>query len=128
VETISIETGKSYKTRSGEKAVVFGQHPTAHTMTLCGFIAHGLRDFAVTWNTNGSVAGEGGKPNGNDLIAEWVEPKRIKGWLSIAAGYADAPICETREEAIRRFSGEPAACIFIDVLEGQGLDGSANNG
>ena len=69
-----------------------------------------------------------------DLVAEWVEPKRIKGWVNIylsklPGGYECGSFYRTKEEANHWKSykgGERVACLPVDVLEGQGLDGSAS--
>ena len=62
-----------------------------------------------------------------DLIAEWVEPKRIKGWLNVHAGnaavFAIGPY-STRDEATtdaETLRVPRVACIEIDCLEGEGL-------
>ncbi len=131
---LQLEAGKFYRTRDGKKAYVcgsLGANPFTGQKKSCpvqGYIeGHGQ----TSWTEQGGyVVGE---DNGYDLIAKWVEPKRIKGWIAIGGsdfGTVQTSHClETKTEACGVFEDDyrrkPLACIEIDVLEGQGLEGEA---
>lgn len=72
---------------------------------------------------------------GFDLVAEWVEPKRIKGWINIYPSdeeEQDNPVPvrsgvhDTRDNADKlALRSRRIACIEIDVLQGHGLGEAA---
>lgn len=130
METLKIEAGKYYRTSRGERALVL--HRTegeADTLPIIGIIG----DRVVRWHTDGgndhvaySTYLRGS--HDDDLVAEWVEPKRIKGFLSIYPHNEQVYFHRTREEALRSgMNGYgkfvPVALVEIDVLEGNGLEG-----
>lgn len=125
---LTLEAGKYYRTRDGRKAVVIGCSPFASTNSnyrVAGFI----EDFSIgaAWKTDGKW-GDG--LDNRDLVAEWVEPKRIKGWVNIRlvdGRFNFGMLHATHGEALKLIDArEPVlACIEIDVLEGEGLNGEA---
>lgn len=123
-EAPKIEAGKFYRTHDGKKAFVGAQRPEQFNglSEQCGFsgFVDGL-DYVIAWKADGSAVES---YSNLSLVAEWVEPKRIKGWLNIDA---DGLVWleKNREEADKDACDDRIACIEIDVLEGQGLDGSA---
>lgn len=145
MENIKLEAGKYYRTRDGRKAFVSGKNPFSDTQCcICGFIeGYG----STSWTIDGNYYSDKSDV-AYDLIAEWKEPKRIKGWVNIYSevvctnrrrrfashdsAFPGSDIFLTRQEANRAAShaaeieGDTRiACIEIDVLEGEGLDGSA---
>jgi len=133
VEGIKIEAGKYYRTREGKQAFVaaLAQSPfDKDPVPYIGYVkGHKLQE-QFWWSEAGRA-----QPDGNedpfDLVAEWQEPKRIRGWLNVFAcastGFYTTGVWETKEAADSRPGIERRlACIEIDVLEGQGLDGSAS--
>jgi len=137
LENIKLEAGKFYQTRDGRKAFVAAlvENPFGETESI--YVARGyINDKNVERGWTASGIWYVGEDNKNDLIAEWTEPKRIKGWLNISSQATASPgyhsfqcthIFKTRELADQFANnvGPRIACIEIDVLEGQGLDGSA---
>ncbi|WP_322884149.1 hypothetical protein U8C35_06360 [Sinorhizobium medicae] len=130
--TLTLETGKYYRTRDGKKAYVYGVNPFATVggeHEVVGVIdGYGQE----TWHRDGHWFSQGDKPC--DLVAEWVEPKRIKGWVNVYPGViGDMPskvivnncLHETRGDADAHAMSIRIACIEIDVLEGHGLQGEA---
>ena len=112
---MKLEAGKFYKTRGGHKAFVTAIIPDASDE---GWPAVGwlLGDHTPrSWTLTGRNSGH------DDLIAEWVEPKRIKGWVNICSSGQPGLIHETKREADRVADGGRLACIEIDCLEGDGL-------
>jgi hypothetical protein len=123
-----------YKARNGEKIEVVGRAANGRWVGL------DARGSPTAYSDDGIYRPEWGNNKcQNDLVAEWVEPKRIKGWLAIGVkGEREAglsAICGniglTQEDATNSFNRifakySPVACIEIDVAEGQGLDGSAS--
>ena len=65
----------------------------------------------------------------SDIVAEWVEPKRIKGWLNIyyqdSAGDFQAGYVFAKRAMADKQCGDATriACIEIDVPEGHGMEG-----
>lgn len=126
---LQLEAGKFYRTRDGGKAYVCGRHPfdkTPNHMPFFGFVEKEGQYTVFWWHLDGT-AGES-VPH-STLVAEWVEPKRIKGWVA-TDGMFCSQISKTKLEAVKEFrraylGGDIIACIEIDVLEGQGLDGEA---
>jgi hypothetical protein len=62
----------------------------------------------------------------DDIVAEWQEPKRIKGWVNLVKMSGDNDYCtngvwHTKKEAQKKGIGPASACIEIDCLEGEGL-------
>ncbi|TPL94771.1 hypothetical protein [Mesorhizobium sp. B2-3-10] len=120
---IKFQAGKLYRTRSGRKAFVaavdhFGEmkgRQVAGFVENCG---------AITWTLDGRHVG--GKESFGDLVAEWAEPRRVSGFLNVDANGIVRRF-DTRAEAdhpLARNSNR-IACIQLDVLEGQGLEGEA---
>jgi hypothetical protein len=141
---LQLEAGKYYRTVCGKKAYVAATNPFGASgdgvsdYVVAGFIeGYG----AVTWTRDGRQATFTDSPA--DLVAEWVEPKRIKGWVNVFAGVNPyipgstvgevevhlGSVKSTKEDceaAVRHRSDKHRiACIEIDVLEGQGLEGEA---
>ncbi|MBZ9674537.1 hypothetical protein [Mesorhizobium sp. ES1-1] len=129
---LQLEAGKYYRTRDGRKAVVVGLSPfegTGETFVAAGYIE--TEPTVMTWSMDGFFS-----PTRNnhhrDLVAEWVEPKRIKGFValwdighggSLIAGCSHVYLTLDAAKA-EGFCGV-IAYVEIDVLEGQGLDGEA---
>ncbi|MEZ5781176.1 MAG: hypothetical protein R3D70_05955 [Rhizobiaceae bacterium] len=135
VETLMLEAGKFYRTRDGRRAFV------SHVLGVSPFPNKIRDDFPVTgyidgtgyapvWRLDGSF---GNRSHDNDLVAEWVEPKRIKGWVNIFAdkgvdyptGYRVGCATHATKADAQRFAEGMVATVEIDVLEGQGLEGEA---
>jgi hypothetical protein len=63
-----------------------------------------------------------------DIIAEWVESKRINGWINLYPSdtemgvIANNVINPSKELADKFAMPDRVACIEIDVLEGEGLE------
>lgn len=133
-QALTLEAGKYYRTRGGKKVFIVGQNPFDTLeddveFPFGGFVQGNSGD-TLEWFREDGVHGVrvGGAL---DLVAEWVEPKRIKGWVNF---YIDTyqlkenhvRVFETREAAddtIGVLEGKRIACIEIDVLEGHGLNG-----
>lgn len=123
-QTLTLEAGKYYRTKDGRKAYVVGKHPfdkNPEVLPFCGFVDGERTSEAYWWDKKGTPGR--GVPQ-TQLVAEWVEPKRIKGWVnawmeggSLRFG---ATLHATRAQALEHTEGQ-FACIEIDVLEGHGL-------
>lgn len=119
-QTLTIEAGKFYRTREGQKAFVAGIVPGMKTdWPIMGWIIAGARNVQVIWHLDGS---DGGK---NDLVAEWVEPKRIKGKMFICQSASGTFGSYISDEPRDPLGAKIIACIEIDVLEGAGLGEAA---
>ncbi|MGO7756840.1 hypothetical protein ACC761_06405 [Rhizobium ruizarguesonis] len=128
-QTLTLEAGKFYRTESGKKAYVaaasfFGEIGNGiNPYTVCGFI-EGCGAVSWTWEGKQVV----GCDSLGDLVAEWTESKRIKGWVNIRlveGGVNFGVVHDTQAAALsKKDVREPVfACIEIDVLEGAGLEG-----
>lgn len=116
---LQLEAGKAFRVQDGRKAMIAGRNNS-------GFWCGVLQDWSEVklWHDDGrSVSGH----RNTDIVAEWFELKRIKGF--IAFRFVDAAIValtshvhETAAEARRIYGDETTAIIEIDVLEGQGLE------
>lgn len=123
-----------YKRRNGTKFEIVGRDNDGYWIGK----APESKEFC-RYSENGILRPEvASHETPNDAVAEWVEPKRIKGWLAIAANinerdpirdgnyYAGSlTVGKTRQNAIDMSTGKLVACIEIDVLEGHGLNGEA---
>jgi len=136
-QTLTLEAGKYYKTRDGRKAFVGALNQPSPFGNLkdmypaAGYIEG--EDSARSWMLNGELYNNA-KAFEADLVAEWVEPKRIKGWVNIYAAKMNPDdgdiqdvrvgqvVHNTRELAAKYQLGKLIACIEIDVLEGHGLN------
>jgi len=137
VKALTLEPGKYYRTRDGRRAFLTttinnnpfrsdgdGRYPVS------GFIEGDGRN---DWSASGEFYENGMNNHNGDLIAEWVEPKRIKGWLNInrplGAECGDVAstgnVWASKEHADVCASERRIACIEIDVLEGEGLNRDA---
>lgn len=124
---LKLEAGKYYRTSNGRKAYVAAINmmlPDCEELRTVGYIPYedGNGVIPTIWWSNGQAS------NSPSLIAEWVEPKRIKGKMFIFEtniGVHGSYICaDPDKKPGLPIGAKPLACIEIDVLEGQGLDGS----
>ncbi|NEH28159.1 hypothetical protein [Rhizobium ruizarguesonis] len=124
------------------KAEIVGTTNLNKYYKFIGVIA-GKND-AFGWKSNG----ENDPLNkvGDDLVAEWVELKRIKGWVNVYSGndenYGNPHNIDSSQHcghvypkrahadiaAVSLTGRNRIACIEIDVLEGAGLEGRSRNG
>lgn len=121
---MKLEAGKFYKMRNGNKAFVVGLSEQAHSFKFIGTSVRGDFTDVHAWKEDGGFGN--GEKDDRDLIAEWVEPKRIKGWVNIyntpggnyecGSYFSDKSEADTWTEYAER-----VACIEIDCLEGEGL-------
>ncbi|MET4294738.1 hypothetical protein ABIB06_006571 [Bradyrhizobium sp. LB8.2] len=141
MEKLKLEAGKYYRTRDGRKAFVgcvgnpFQQNQCEWDGAIGWVETNGGCQYRESWREDGRAAAA--TNHDLDLVAEWKEPKRIKGWVNVFLltdkygpnlGESITRPYATREEAdkdVDRWETPRFACIEIDVLEGQGLDGSA---
>lgn len=126
-QALTLEEGKYYRTRGGKKAFVAGTNPfnDEGMCAVVGFIDGKLG--YVSWDRKGAWLSAPG--DSFDLVAEWVEPKRIKGFLAIGQRVT-GDIKGTHAEAVQEFAkyGDVSnirAVIEVDVLEGHGLGEAA---
>ncbi|WP_354111737.1 hypothetical protein [Bradyrhizobium sp. S3.12.5] len=63
--------------------------------------------------------------NPHEIVAEWVDPKRIQGWMVIDrdedGDYKGRYVHKTQAMAQTIADRDSVACIEIDCLEGEGL-------
>ncbi|CUW85644.1 hypothetical protein N5C66_03725 [Rhizobium pusense] len=126
-QALTLEAGKFYRTRDGRKAFVSGINPFpdgSHIRAIGVVVDEGVQG----WDLNGAFTLE--LEHRLDLVAEWVEPKRIKGWVAIWAKGGDhslvaccSHIYKTLEAAKADNFSNVACYAEIDVLEGHGLNG-----
>lgn len=141
-QTLTLEAGKYYRTRDGRKVFVVGFGDPFLNRPFYEVLGRiqGV-DSPRSWNAMGFHIN--GCESGADLVAEWVEPKRIKGFVNLYKGtnpyisgstYGEVEahfgsVKFTREECDRVAADHPyklrIACIEIDVLEGHGLGEAA---
>lgn len=135
MENIKLEAGKFYRAEGGAKIYIASALPNpfidGDTYPFIGYVNGEYVDKTFFWNASGVCYTE----RKFNIVAEWVEPKRIKGWVNIVAKNPENPssshvgrltcVWPTREMADAYCAYDRLACIEIDVLEGQGLDGSA---
>jgi hypothetical protein len=117
---MKLEAGKFYKTRDGRKAFAAAENPFHdNKFRYVGWVEYDPCNLGWNW--------EGKHPNKSryDLIAEWVEPKRIDGYIAIGTRLTgDLAISrEVAVEGLKRYSidNKVLACIEVDCLEGDGL-------
>ncbi|RWE44218.1 hypothetical protein [Mesorhizobium sp.] len=131
---LQLEAGKYYLTRDGRKGFVAGSSPFGSTVDCHQVVGYIDCDtHALGWGKDGFYWANKDE-DARDLVAEWVEPKRIKGWVNI---YPDVNgnmpskvivnncLHGTKDDADDHAMTGRIACIEIDVLEGQGLEGEA---
>jgi hypothetical protein len=145
-QTLKLEAGKYYRTRDGRKAFVTAvamENPFGAMNELYPVIGYVEGRYAsASWTAEGFLLME--CERGDDLVAEWVEPKRIQGWMNVYAGHI--PGLVNRENLktdsfggqiygsrchadIAAYTGGldadlvRIACIEIEVVEGEGLEG-----
>jgi hypothetical protein len=127
-----------YKDRAGGKAEVVGKGAQGYWV---GTDADG--DLA-RWDDEGNWGRFSAPRGGYDIVAEWKEPKKIKGYVNLYSGYnenlpghkgkADLPwqfggLKSSREQADYAASAwqgtyQRVACLEIDIEESHGLGGS----
>lgn len=125
---MKLEAGKCYRTRHGHKAFIrhiLKTNPLSNTDL--DFPVSGVmnKDNAMTWTDCGRY-NDDGIESIYDLVAEWQEPKRLKGWLNIYCWNEDGrleagAVYPDRVTADSESASNRKACIEIDVPEGQGL-------
>lgn len=120
---LQLEAGKFYRTRDDRKAFVAGFSPFdgADTYRVAVGFIEGYA-FEECWAASGQW---GMNRNDKDLVAEWVEPKRIKGKMYIGENSIGVFGSYISDGAKPPSFCKVVACIEIDVLEGQGLEGEA---
>ncbi|MVO95102.1 hypothetical protein [Rhizobium leguminosarum] len=133
-QSLTLAAGKYYRTRDGRKAFVSAvsvadpESGLVRRYPAIGYIA-GREE---TWQACGRNMTD--RIYKYDLVAEWIEPKRIKGWVALGRDLGDFVRCThihpSKEAAIKNLRGhayndDAFACIEIDVLEGAGLEGEA---
>lgn len=131
-QTLTLEAGKYYRTRDGRKAYIVGQNPFDKDdadigFPFGGFVRGGNGDCLEWWRGDGRFEV---REDAMDLVAEWVEPKRIKGFIALKyTGNSFVAVTShvhgTLEEAMKMFKGDTSAIVEIDILEGVGLNGEA---
>lgn len=124
---LKIEAGKFYRTRGGKKAfVAYVGNPFSEgneQEEAIGWVekANGYRE---SWCRDGKFYRHRGLSE-YDLVAEWKEPKRIKGWLNVYLdednGSPTVGMLNKSKSECPKDTGR-VACIGIDVLEGEGLE------
>ncbi len=129
-QTLKLEAGKYYRTQDGRKAFVafIGETPFKKDdgETAIVILGEDLGEAHYPW-ANGRISKRADLEDPLDLVAEWVEPKRITGWLAFSSKDATpfasfvTHLHHTKEEAELAYGGDASAVIFIDVLEGEGL-------
>lgn len=131
-QTLTLEAGKYYRTRNGKKAFVgyvMADNPFNAAKPMypaSGWIEE--EEFPQCWNLDGSLH-SADEEHKKDLVAEWVEPKRIKGWVNVNPTQfltmgdvaSSGNVWSTKQLADNAASPNRIACIEIDVLEGEGL-------
>ena len=144
MESLKIEAGKYYRTRGGDKAWMGCDIRTGGYGGIYPFIGV-VGGYRQSWASDGSSIY--GEQSPFDIIAEWKEPKRIKGWVNIwdrmhedlrgvaaeeGNAFPGTNVYLSKDDADRAAKNAAnwsdsnrIACIFVDVLEGEGLDGSA---
>lgn len=133
-KALPLEAGSYYRTEDGRKALIGWKRDDGKWE---GIVVNYGREI---WDDVG-VPTHGSKVT--TLVAEWVEPKRIKGWVNVYSGtFIDGDACndsgvqaahtrysihDSRELADGNVSSSftRIACIEIDVLEGAGLGEAA---
>jgi hypothetical protein len=129
---LQLEAGKSYRCRQGKKVYIFGPSPFKNDASRYAFygVTEGDPD-PTAWRADGTYLGQDTRDR-RDLVAEWVEPKRIKGWVNFYYREAEGrfligrTLYDSRERATEmgKMDAVPyTACVEIDVLEGHGLEG-----
>lgn len=145
---LQLEAGKYYRTRDGDKVFVAALNlfDDASDHPVAVIIGNNDDEDDLQWySPEGRLNAYSFSPKGSDIVSEWVEPKRIKGWVNLydkacfnqklvdvgvaSVGHAVHP---SQDDALRRAHACEAqygikllACIEVDVLEGQGRDGEA---
>ena len=125
-QALTLEVGKTYLARSGAKYFICYQRQEKCSYPYVGYMS-GAAEVAETWDKEGKCRRFA--ESENDLLAEFVEPKRVKGWLSIYPEHSQVYFHATKDQALhmgRNGNGRfvPVALIEIDVLEGAGLEGA----
>lgn len=126
-QALTLEAGKYYRTRGGKKVFIVGVNPFDKEdddieFPFGGFV-QGLKGDVLEWFRDDGRYGV--QDGANDLVAEWVEPKRIKGRMFIGNNGVVFFGGSIGEEPAVPYGVTALACIEIDVLEGHGLKGEA---
>lgn len=116
---LDLQSNTYWRTRDRRKAYVSGKIPSANIWV--GVVLDGTEYIERSWDENGRV---GGGSYGSDLVAPWKELVRVIGWVNVY-GHPPAMGCiyKTLEQANKVSDcHERIACIYIDIMEGTGLD------
>lgn len=118
--------GKAYKMRNGDKAVFVGLKPfTEKTLLFVYKYPNTVNEHTIEgryWSFNDN--------HPNDIIGEWHEPKKVKGWVNVYGCYPTYVLCdfyfskmESDKMSVlpRLGSSKRIACIPIEFTEGEGL-------
>ncbi|MEY9375985.1 hypothetical protein [Rhizobium leguminosarum] len=131
-KSLTLEAGKYYQTRDGRKVYIVGQNPFDKDdddigFPFGGFVQRHKGDCLEWWRADGVF---GVRQDALDLVSEWIEPKRIKGWIAVfgrdegaSSLAAVSDVFATREQVLAAIHRPATAIINIDVLEGAGLEG-----
>ena len=121
---MKLEVGKYYKARNGMKAYVLSKDlpnpffPSSNLHEIYIKVCYEPGDICVIEN-NGRVFESRESPQ--DLISEWVEPVRVKGWVNVFKSHYSrtwslyfGDVYSTREEAIKQSDEDTIGQIYID--------------
>ena len=95
------------------------------SICISGIIACEKYDLSMTWCANGKRYPNSQFDEVDDLINV---PEQIEGWVhiykdgSVSAIYSTKELADQTLELERKYQcGEPVACIYINILVGEGL-------
>ncbi|MBP2564514.1 hypothetical protein J2766_001073 [Agrobacterium tumefaciens] len=122
-QTLTLEAGRYYRTRDGRKAYVAGFNPFSKEEDRANAVSGWIEDGNCLWCRSGQYWKN--KTSDFDLVAEWVEPKRIQGKMYIYEGSAGVHGGYLSDHLQLPYGAKVLAVIEIDVLEGHGLGEAA---
>ena len=111
---MKIEVGKKYKSSSGNVFEIFTKHPNLDLLIAINVISQSISTFTKT----------GVNKEGNVLIEEYTEPKKLSGWINIYDGLSVyySSKAEAKEDQ-KLQTAHCLACINLEQFnEGEGLN------
>ena len=120
---MKIEAGKYYKTRGGSRAFIGAKKPEGFNgdYDFFGVVEEARSEKWISgscWKANGRTVLAN---DDHDIVGEWKETKRIKGWVSLKAnpdheGDYDAATLFTDKNRALEYCGNGRLLVEVDAV------------